>query len=100
MLTKTAISLQTVKHRKQNILRTILLKQKEIKGYELKETPVNAAGKIDADETVVTFVYALKDSSVIINYVDENGKEIAASESTTGKYFEKYTTYPKDCFRL
>ncbi len=68
---------------------------KEIKGYELKETPVNAAGKIDADETVVTFVYALKDSSVIINYVDENGKEIAASESTTGKYFEKYTTYPK-----
>ncbi|MDE5669898.1 MAG: MucBP domain-containing protein, partial [Eubacterium sp.] len=69
---------------------------KEIKGYALKQTPVNAAGKIDADETVVTYVYALKDSSVTANYVDENGKEIAASETTTGKYFEKYTTYPKD----
>ena len=69
---------------------------KNIKGYELVAVPKNAAGKIEADETVVTYVYALKDSSVVANYVDENGKVIAPAEETTGKYFEKYTTYPKN----
>ena len=69
---------------------------KDIKGYTLKDASSNAAGEVRADETVVTYTYALKNSDVVVSFVDENGKEIAQSVTLEGKYFESYATYPKE----
>ena len=69
---------------------------KDIDGYELVVTPDNAAGKMSADKTTVTYEYR-KNSNVIVKYVDENTDAEIADETTT-KYKEgdTYTTSAKD----
>ena len=57
--------------------------------------PKNATGTITEEPITVIYKYKLKDTTVIVNYVDENGDEIAASKVIEGKVFEEYTTEPK-----
>ena len=64
---------------------------KTIYGWNLTATPANAAGEMTEDQIVVNYVYKLKDASVLVKFVDENGKEIADSVTVNGKVFEDYT---------
>lgn len=67
---------------------------KTIYGYESISTPVNASGNMTVDPIVVNYVYRLKASSVVVNYVDENGKSLADSVIIDGKCFDVYNTTP------
>lgn len=71
-------------------------KPKEIFGYELVEQPTNATGFMTFEPITVNYVYRLKDARVIVHYLDNEGNEIADTETITGKVFDKYTTEEKD----
>ncbi|MDE5604908.1 MAG: MucBP domain-containing protein, partial [Eubacterium sp.] len=75
--------------------------EKEIYGYTLTATPENESGNMTNDVTV-QYVYALKDSSVVVNYLDENGDkipdEIQDSTVLNGKVFEPFETEPKEIY--
>lgn len=71
---------------------------KDIYGYELTATPDNASGTFAEEQTVVNYIYRLKTSSVIVNYVDENQKPLADSFTLNGKVFEPYTTEAKEFY--
>lgn len=68
---------------------------KIIYGYELIELPVNAQGKMTEDIIIVDYVYKLRDTSVIINYIDEAGTQLADSITVNGKVFDEYQTESK-----
>ena len=71
---------------------------KTISGYTLKTTPSNATGKFTESTITVTYVYSKTEPSlgtVIVEYVDENGNEIASSTTKTGEVGESYTTTAK-----
>ncbi len=40
----------------------------------------------------------LKDTAVIVNYINENGKSVAPSEAINGKVFDEYSTKPKELY--
>ena len=65
---------------------------KDIDGYELTEAPSNATGTMTEDTITVNYIYSLKNTSVIVNYIDESGKTLAESKTITGKVFDEYTT--------
>ncbi|MBO0452837.1 MucBP domain-containing protein [Candidatus Enterococcus murrayae] len=67
---------------------------KAFKGYRLKETTGNAAGKYDLAPQIVTYIYTNK-SSIKVQYVDEAGKELAPAEQKIGVIDEKYETTAK-----
>lgn len=71
---------------------------KEIYGYQLKEKPENQVGTMKEEPITVIYVYQLKDTSIIAQYVEENGKELAERETVTGKVFDTYQTEPKDIY--
>lgn len=71
-------------------------KPKEIFGYELVEQPTNATGFMTFEPITVNYIYRLKDARVIVHYLDDEGNEIADTETITGKVFDKYTTEEKD----
>ncbi|MDE5996371.1 MAG: MucBP domain-containing protein, partial [Eubacterium sp.] len=71
---------------------------KSIYGYQLTATPSNSRGEFNADEITVDYVYVPKDTSVIVNYVNENGKSIENSIALNGKTFEEYETEVKDIY--
>lgn len=76
---------------------------KNIPNYELKETPKNASGKMTKDPIDVIYVYKLKDTSVVVKYIDtDTKKEIAESETINGKATQEYTTTAKtiDAYKL
>lgn len=76
---------------------TYKTKEKEIKGYTLKEKPSNAEGTIDKTEITVTYVYRKNETAkVTVKYVDEDGKEIAPVTSIEGTVGDEYTTEPKE----
>ena len=71
---------------------------KIINGYLLIETPANASGNYTKDAITVTYVYKKADaqtSLVLVKYVDEDGNEIATSNTLTGKVGDPYTTSAK-----
>ncbi|MEI3337463.1 MAG: TIM-barrel domain-containing protein [Clostridium sp.] len=71
---------------------------KTISGYTLKTTPSNATGKFTESTITVTYVYSKTEPSlgtVIVEYADENGNEIATSTTKTGEVGESYTTTAK-----
>ena len=74
---------------------TYTTEPKEIKDYELTKMPDNATGKMTEEQTIVTYVYKLKDTEVIVKYVNESGKEIAESEVISGKVRDPYTATDK-----
>ncbi len=71
---------------------------KEIYGYQLKEIPQNQVGTMKEEPITVTYVYQLRDTSIIAQYVHESGKELAERETVTGKVFDTYQTEPKDIY--
>ncbi|WP_239255857.1 MucBP domain-containing protein, partial [Listeria ilorinensis] len=69
---------------------------KEIEGYELKEVPDNATGTYTTEDQTVTYVYEKAQGNVIVKYVDEEGNEIAGTETLTGKVGTDYEATTKD----
>ncbi|MBC2038443.1 MucBP domain-containing protein [Listeria marthii] len=72
---------------------------KEIASYTLTETPANAQGIFSAEEQTVTYVYS-KDpvpaANITVQYVDENGNELASSEILLGNIGEAYHSSVKE----
>ncbi|MDM7830280.1 MucBP domain-containing protein [Cellulomonas edaphi] len=73
---------------------------KRIDGYELVAEPANAAGELTDGSTTVTYVYrpipAPATGELVVRYVDENGKQLAPSDSSSGKVGDDYSTRAKD----
>ena len=72
--------------------------KKDFYGYELITTPSNASGNMTEEPITVNYVYRLKDASVVVNYVDEEGKALTDSITVEGKVFDDYTTKEKDFY--
>lgn len=71
---------------------------KQFTGYTLSSLPDNASGNMTEDQITVTYVYTLNKASVVAKYVDEDGNEIASSETVNGNYFDSYKTTAKDIY--
>lgn len=72
---------------------------KTIAGYTLTTTPPNAKGTFTTNAQTVTYVYtpiAISALPVTVNYLDENGKEIADSVVLNGHVGEAYNTLAKE----
>ncbi|NAB86225.1 hypothetical protein GUJ10_13495, partial [Enterococcus faecalis] len=69
---------------------------KEIPGYALKEKPSNATGTYKEETQTVTYVYNPQQGAVQVKYVDEQGREVAPTETLTGNVGEKYETQAKE----
>ncbi|HDU7437463.1 MucBP domain-containing protein [Listeria monocytogenes] len=72
---------------------------KTITGYTLTTTPPNAKGTFTTNAQTVTYVYtpiAISALPVTVNYLDENGKEIADSVVLNGRVGEAYNTLAKE----
>ena len=72
--------------------------EKTFYGYELVEVPNNAEGYIDEEPINVTYVYKLKDTSVIVNHLKEDGSKLCESETINGKVFDAYETKQKEFY--
>lgn len=68
--------------------------QKEIKGYQWKETSGNVAGQYKAEPQIVTYIYSNK-GAIKIQYVDEAGTELAPAEQQIGTIGKEYETTAK-----
>ncbi|MBC2182196.1 LapB repeat-containing protein [Listeria sp. FSL L7-0233] len=72
---------------------------KEIAGYTLTETPANAEGGFSAEEQSVTYVYSkdiIPAANITVQYVDEDGNELAPSEILLGNIDEEYHSSAKE----
>ncbi len=64
--------------------------------YELVEMPKNATGIMTEDEIEVIYYYKVKDTSLIIKYLEKDtNKELAKQELQIGKVEEDYITEAK-----
>lgn len=78
-----------------------LTKAKDIEGYKLSKEPDNKVGQFVEGTVTVIYVYKqtkteeFVEGTVIVRYVDTKGKEIALSDTMSGKLKEAYTTTPK-----
>ncbi len=77
---------------------TYTTESKEFYGYELIDLPSNANGTMINDVITVNYVYRLKDTSVTVNYIDENGNPLTYSETISGKVFDEYETENKSFY--
>ena len=69
---------------------------KDVYGYELIATPDNSQGEMTEEPITVNYIYRLKDTSVIVNYLDENNEPLADSITIEGKVFDEYKTEAKE----
>ncbi|EPD9050126.1 MucBP domain-containing protein [Listeria monocytogenes] len=70
-----------------------------IDGYELdtSKLPTNGIGTFDYAPLSVTYVYKkMEGAPVTVKYVDENGNEITASDTLTGKLDDSYQAKAKE----
>ncbi|EAF8305528.1 LPXTG cell wall anchor domain-containing protein [Listeria monocytogenes] len=82
-----------------NIGESYSIQPKTIAGYTLTTTPPNAKGTFTTNAQTVTYVYtpiAISALPVTVNYLDENGKEIADSVVLNGRVGEAYNTLAKE----
>ncbi|EKM9526498.1 MucBP domain-containing protein [Listeria monocytogenes] len=82
-----------------NIGESYSTQPKTIAGYTLTTTPPNAKGTFTTNAQTVTYVYtpiAISALPVTVNYLDENGKEIADSVVLNGRVGESYNTLAKE----
>ncbi|EIZ3606600.1 MucBP domain-containing protein [Listeria monocytogenes] len=82
-----------------NIGESYSTQPKTIDGYTLTTTPPNAKGTFTTNAQTVTYVYtpiAISALPVTVNYLDENGKEIADSVVLNGHVGEAYNTLAKE----
>lgn len=71
---------------------------KTIAGYTLTTEPRNAKGTFTTNPQTITYLYtpiAISALPVTVNYLDENGKEIADSLILTGNVGDSYDTLAK-----
>jgi len=68
---------------------------KKFAGYEIITKPENTNGKMTQEDIIVQYEYILKNSKVIVKYIDENGINLDDSIIISGKVFDKYTTEVK-----
>ncbi|MBF2350431.1 MucBP domain-containing protein [Listeria marthii] len=72
---------------------------KEIAGYTLTETPANAEGGFSSEEQTVTYVYSkdiIPAANITVQYVDEEGNELAPSEILLGNIDDEYRSSAKE----
>ncbi|EJA0791820.1 MucBP domain-containing protein [Listeria monocytogenes] len=72
---------------------------KEIVGYTLTEKPANAEGGFSAEEQNVTYVYSkdiIPAANITIQYVGEDGSELAPSEILLGNMDDEYHSSAKE----
>lgn len=67
---------------------------KEIPCYNYDSTIGNTSGFL-MENVEITIYYTVKDTSVIVNYLDEAGNKLTDSITADGKVFDKYTTENK-----
>ncbi|EAF5413096.1 LPXTG cell wall anchor domain-containing protein [Listeria monocytogenes] len=82
-----------------NIGESYSTQPKTIAGYTLTTIPPNAKGTFTTNAQTVTYVYtpiAISALPVTVNYLDENGKEIADSVVLNGHVGEAYNTLAKE----
>ncbi|WP_211656322.1 MucBP domain-containing protein [Planococcus alpniumensis] len=70
-----------------------------IAGYELVQTPGNAAGSFTGEQQIVTYVYApveteVPTGTVLVEYVNEQGESLVTRDSLTGEVNSPYSTQP------
>ncbi|MGL5896497.1 MAG: MucBP domain-containing protein [Lactococcus lactis] len=69
---------------------------KSISGWTVKTTPTNAQGTFTQSPQTVTYVYEKAVAMpVSVRYVDDDGNEIAPSDTLTGKYGDSYKASAK-----
>lgn len=69
---------------------------KEIPGYRLVATPVNANGILSEEEQTVVYRYEkITDGNVIVNYLDESGNALADATTLSGEVGSNYQTEAK-----
>ncbi|MEN0130777.1 MAG: MucBP domain-containing protein, partial [Brevundimonas sp.] len=72
---------------------------KDFDGYLLTEVRGDESGRLTDGTTEVVYVYApvpVAQGSLVVSYVDESGKPLVPSDTSTGKPGDDYTTSPKD----
>ncbi|WP_260487388.1 MucBP domain-containing protein, partial [Listeria marthii] len=72
---------------------------KEILGYTLTEMPTNAQGEFSVEEQTVTYIYSknpVPAENITVQYLDEEGIELAASDTLSGNVNEDYVTTAKN----
>ncbi|EHO6905213.1 MucBP domain-containing protein [Listeria monocytogenes] len=82
-----------------NIGESYSTQPKTIAGYTLTTIPPNAKGTFTTNAQTVTYMYtpiAISALAVTVNYLDENGKEIADSVVLNGRVGEAYNTLAKE----
>ncbi|WP_086162603.1 MucBP domain-containing protein [Listeria monocytogenes] len=82
-----------------NIGESYSTQPKKIAGYTLTTIPPNAKGTFTTNAQTVTYMYtpiAISALPVTVNYLDENGKEIADSVVLNGRVGEAYNTLAKE----
>ena len=73
-------------------------KAKTISNYVLTEIPSNADGAVINSAITVDYIYRLKNTNIIVNYIDTEGNPLAESDLINGKVFDEYTTEAKDIY--
>ncbi|MBC1440375.1 MucBP domain-containing protein [Listeria innocua] len=71
---------------------------KEILGYTLTEMPSNAQGEFSLEEQTVTYIYSknpVPAKDITVQYTDEDGMELAPTETLSGNVDENYVTTAK-----
>ncbi|MBC6118847.1 cell wall anchor protein [Listeria innocua] len=70
--------------------------EKTITNYKLKEIEGQASGQFGDSDTTVTYVYEKADGApVTVKYVDEDGNELATSDTLNGKIDAPYQSTAK-----
>ncbi|CUK96802.1 Cell wall surface anchor family protein [Listeria monocytogenes] len=72
--------------------------EKEILGYTLTEIPTNAQGEFSLEEQTVTYIYSknpVPAKDITVQYTDEDGIELAPTETLSGNVDENYVTTAK-----
>ncbi|WP_235005537.1 MucBP domain-containing protein, partial [Listeria monocytogenes] len=72
--------------------------EKEILGYTLTEIPTNAQGEFSLEEQTVTYIYSknpVPAKDITVQYTDEDGIELAPTETLSGNVDENYVTIAK-----
>jgi uncharacterized surface anchored protein len=79
-----------------------ITKEKTISGYTLETIQGDATGEYEEGEQIITYVYKkigdvipVVEGDIVTKYVDENGKEIAKRNMSTGEVGTAYTTEEK-----
>jgi uncharacterized FlaG/YvyC family protein len=69
--------------------------KQKIENMDLVKIKGNIKGSYQKEKTFITFYYKEPTGTVIIKFVDENGKEITPPKHLQGKIGEKYSYIPK-----